>query len=101
MSRQMIVCWAIAFSTLGARAAHSQGMTGTLIGTVKDQQGGAIVRADVRVSSGALIGGPSVQPTNEKGQLRFPALPPGAYTLEVRASGFAAYHEDGIALGAG
>lgn len=35
----------------------AQGLTGTLIGTVKDEQGGVLAGASVRVSSSALIGG--------------------------------------------
>src|SRR5437879_2488599 len=35
----------------------AQGLTGTLIGTVKDDQGGVLPGAVVRVSSAALIGG--------------------------------------------
>jgi hypothetical protein len=88
-------------SWLFAGAAHGQGLTGALIGTVRDQQGGVIRGADVRVSSGALIGGPAQQVTNDKGQLRFPTLPPGAYTLEVRRAGFAPYAEESIAIGSG
>jgi hypothetical protein len=56
--------------------AGAQGLTGALIGTVKDAQGGVLSGAVVRVNSPALIGGPATLTTNEKGQLRFPALPP-------------------------
>lgn len=79
----------------------AQGVTGALIGTVKDQQGLPVPGADVRVSSPALIGGAMHQATNEKGQLRFPSLPPGSYTLDVALTGFATRHEDGIVIGAG
>jgi Carboxypeptidase regulatory-like domain len=64
---------------LQAHMAAAQGLTGALIGTVKDAQGGVLPGAIVRVSSPALIGGPETLTTNEKGQLRFPALPPGQY----------------------
>jgi len=37
--------------------ARAQGLTGALIGTVKDAQGGVLASAVVRVSSPALIGG--------------------------------------------
>ena len=36
----------------------AQGVTGALIGTVKDAQGGVLPGAVVRVGSPALIGGP-------------------------------------------
>ena len=81
--------------------AAAQGLTGALIGTVKDAQGGVLPGAVVRVSSPALIGGPATLTTNEKGQLRFPALPPGPYVLDIEIQGFATYHEEDILIGAG
>src|SRR5829696_1163073 len=81
--------------------AAGQGLTGTLIGTVKDGQAGVIVGAEASVSSPALIGGTATQTTNEKGQLRFTALPPGPYTLVIRVSGFTTRREEGIVVGGG
>jgi hypothetical protein len=79
----------------------AQEVTGTLVGTVYDAQGGALRDAAVRVGSPALIGSPRIVATNEKGQLRFPALPPGLYALDVEAPGFRAYHEADIRIGVG
>ena len=79
----------------------AQGLTGALIGTVEDAQGGVLPGAAVRVSSPALIGGPATVTTNEKGQLRFAVLPPGAYVLDITMPGFATYHEEDISIGAG
>src|SRR5258708_36300488 len=76
-------------------------MTGALIGTVKDTQGGVVPGALVRVSSPALIGGSATLTTNEKGQWRFPALPSGLYTLDVELQRFAPFQEIDIRLGAG
>ena len=81
--------------------APAQGLTGALIGTVKDAQGGVLTGAVVRVSSPALIGGPATLTTNEKGQLRFPALPPGPYVLDIEFQGFTTYHEEDIPIGVG
>jgi hypothetical protein len=83
------------------RVTAAQGLTGALIGTVKDPQGSAISGAVVRVTSPALIGGPSTVTTNEKGQLRFAVLPSGSYALDIEAPGFATYHEGDISIGAG
>jgi len=76
-------------------------LTGTLIGTVKDASGGVLPRASVHLSSPALIGGAETRTTHEKGQLRFPALPPGLYVLGIEAQGFSAYHEEDTHIGAG
>ena len=47
----LVACaWLPAIST-------AQGSTGSIIGTVKDEQGGVLTGASVRVSSPALIGG--------------------------------------------
>ena len=67
----------------------AQGLTGALIGTVRDAQGGVLPGARVRVSSPALIGGPMSLTTDEKGQLRFSTLPPGPYALDIELEGFA------------
>jgi len=83
------------------RTGLPQGLTGTLIGTVRDVQGGVLPGALVTVSSPALIGGPVTSPTNEKGQMRFQALPPGLYGLEVEMPGFVAHHDKDVVVGAG
>src|SRR5688572_10564564 len=79
--------------------AHAQGLTGTLICTVTDAQGGRVSGAVVRVTSPGLIGGPATAVTSETGQARFPVLPPGAYALEVSSPGLATYGEKDIAIG--
>src|SRR5215216_2175556 len=79
----------------------AQGLTGSLIGTVRDDQGGVLPGAVVRVTSPALMGGPTTSVTNEKGQLRFAALPPGSYVMDIELGGFATLHEEDIRIGAG
>lgn len=84
-----------------SRVVLAQGLTGALIGSVKDGQGGVLLGAVVRVTSPALILRQLTTTTSEKGQLRFPALPPGSYALDVEMPGFATYHEVDIRIGAG
>src|SRR5262245_33189444 len=78
----------------------AQGLTGTLIGTVRDEQGATVPGSQVRVASEALIGGPRTMPTNEAGRFRFPNLTPGSYKLDIEVPGFASYHEEDIRIGA-
>lgn len=80
------------------RAPSAQSLTGALIGSVKDAQGGVLPGATVRVSSPALVGGEELQTTNDKGQMRFSVLAPGTYSLDVEMPGFAALHESGIRI---
>jgi hypothetical protein len=75
-------------------------LTGALIGTVRDDQGCVLRDVNVRVSSAALIGGTATLTTNEKGQFRFPALPPGRYALDIELSRFTPLHEEDIRIGA-
>lgn len=79
----------------------AQGMTGTLIATVKDEQGSPVQGARVRIHSPALIGGPVTLTTPASGRLRFLTLPPGEYGLDVDLAQFDSYHEADIAVGAG
>ena len=81
---------------LASVAIDAQVLTGALIGTVKDEQGAVVPGALVRVTSPALIGGPATMTTNERGQFRFPVLPPATYALEIDLSGFAAYREAAV-----
>ena len=81
--------------------ALPQGLTAALVGTVSDQQGAAIAGALVRITSPALIGGSPATTTTERGQFRFPSLPPGAYALEIERQGFEPYQEADIRLGGG
>jgi len=99
--RYLALVTAAAAGLLFSGQAHAQGLTGTLIGTVKDAQGGIVVGAEVRVASPALIGGPRTATSNESGQVRFLALPPGLYVLDITMARFATLHEEEIRIGAG
>jgi hypothetical protein len=94
MAERVSLLFLLALTGIAPQPAFPQGLTGTLIGTVKDEQGGILPGALVQVSSRALIGGPATMPTNEKGQLRFQVLPPGSYVLD-RHWFFAGYQSYG------
>jgi len=99
--RWRLLALMVGLAVLWSPLTFAQGLTGALLGTVKDDHGGVVVGARVQISSPSLIGGPATLTTNDKGQLRFPALSPGAYVLDVETAGFASYHEENIAIGAG
>jgi hypothetical protein len=86
---------------LAPAAPSAQGLSGALIGAVRDPQGGIVAGAVVHVSSPALPGGPAQTATDENGRWRFPVLPPGTYIIEVSVPGFVAHREENIHLGAG
>jgi hypothetical protein len=100
-ARRYLLVFLAVIALLPARAS-AQELTGSLVGTVRDQQGGLLQGAVVRVTSPALIGGVQEITTNEKGYWRFPSLAPGTYVLTVAmATGFQEFKEEGIRVGPG
>src|SRR5262245_4734765 len=101
MTRRVAVALMLFFALLPGRAL-GQRLSGSLSGSVKDEQGGILAGATVILSSPAQIGGDQRTTANDKGQWRFPVLAPGVYALVVEmAGGFATYREEGISIGAG
>jgi hypothetical protein len=74
---------AVGFLAFVPIQTNAQSLTGTLVGTVKDSQGGVLPTAVVRLTSPALMSGEERTTSNDKGQWRFPVLPPGQYVLTV------------------
>jgi hypothetical protein len=85
-----------------AARAHAQGggasTTGTIQGRVADSQGGLLPGVTVTISSPALIGGAQTQVTNEQGNYRFPAVPPGTYAVEFDLTGFNRLRREAIQI---
>jgi hypothetical protein len=79
----------------------AQELTGTIVGTIRDEQGGALAGAHVRIESPSLIGGIQTRITNEKGQIRYTALPLGSYSIDIDLQRFAPHKEQGIQVGVG
>jgi outer membrane receptor protein involved in Fe transport len=88
-------------ATLGAPPVAAQTLTGTIFGRVVDAGDLPLPGATVTISSPQLIGGSQTRTTGPEGEYRFPALPPGTYTVQVQMSGFAVQSRPGILLSAG
>ncbi len=71
-------------------------ITGSIQGTVKDQEGGVLPGVTVTVRSEALVAGTMVAVTDERGGYRFPSLPPGVYALEAALAGFQTVTQEGV-----
>ena len=54
----------LAACALLPRATASQSLTGALIGTIRDDQGGGVPRVPVRITSPSLMGGAATTVTN-------------------------------------
>ena len=87
-----------------ATSAFAQGggasSTGTIQGRVTDAQGAVLPGVTVIAESPALIG-QQTSVTSETGNYRFPAVPPGTYTLTYELPGFTTVKREGIQISLG
>lgn len=73
------------------------GTFGTILGTVKDETGAVLPKVTVTVTN-ERTGIVRTAATNEEGSFQIPALLPGAYRVELEASGFKKYQQAGVDL---
>jgi len=94
-SRFMILLVTILFiTTLGFSQSRE---TGAIEGTVKDEQGNPLPGVTVTISSPSLMGVRTFI-TDAEGKFRFPALPPGEYTVKAELQGFVTVVRENIRL---
>src|ERR1051326_6050393 len=79
-----ILVLAVLLAALAVPTA-AQLQTGNLFGVVKTADGTPLPNVSVTLAGG---GAPIVQTTDEKGEFRFPGLPPGTYELVAEIDGF-------------
>src|SRR4030095_591044 len=80
--------------------ARGQVTTATLYGVVHDASGAILPGVSVIViHQGTTLTRDAV--TDERGESALPALPAGPYTIKLELSGFKAYENQGLKLGAG
>jgi|GEM_PF-389039 len=100
------LCALIAVATLALSSfllvanVFAQETTGGLQGTVKDATGAVVAKASV-VLTGTSLGGEKTLETDGSGYYRFANLPPGTYTVAVKASGFSELKREGILIEVG
>ncbi len=75
----------------------AQSLTGTIMGRVTDEQGGALAGATVTLTGRT---GSQAQVSDSKGEYRFVALDPGVYDIKAQLQGFKPKGESAIDLGA-
>src|ERR1700749_2446010 len=78
-------------------AAHAQQITGTIVGTVKDQSGALVSTATVKATN-VDTGFSRSAPTNGYGEYRIDYLPVGKYSVESEAAGFRRFVQLNIVL---
>ncbi len=90
----------LVFTTVPSASAQQSETTGGLQGYVKDKSGGAIVKAEVELTSPALLGKKTAE-TDGAGFFHFALLPPGEYTTTITMQSFRTYKRTGIRLEVG
>jgi hypothetical protein len=86
---------------LATTAAFAQITTGTITGTVRDEQGGVIPGATVVLISEARGTKSSPVVTNETGNYTFPNVTPDSYTVEISMDSFKLARRTGVAVSGG
>ncbi len=82
--------WSMVFLLVLGICAYASGqiLTGSIRGTVKDEEGAILPGVSVELRSPVLIGGPKSTTTSERGFFRFANLPPGLYEITFSLEGF-------------
>ena len=82
---------------LATHLLHAQTTSGSLTGTIVDQQLAVIAGANVTVKDDA-IGFAQTTASDREGHFTFPSLPPGTYTVAVESKGFKKTETKGLLL---
>ncbi|MBI5444779.1 MAG: carboxypeptidase regulatory-like domain-containing protein, partial [Deltaproteobacteria bacterium] len=88
---------AVAVLVTGSAVAQT---TGAIVGTVTDNTGATLPGVSVEIRSASLLGTRSVV-SDSRGYFRFPAIPPGTYTLAASLSGFTKLEKTNIRVALG
>jgi hypothetical protein len=91
MRTKLVTLLAAAVFLIPAASIAQIGQTAVLTGTVADASGAVLPGVTVTVTGESLIGGSRTSVTDENGVYRFPAIPPGTYTVSAELSGFKPY----------
>jgi len=77
--------------------ATAQQTTGSIVGTVKDQQGAVVNTAKIKATN-VNTGFTRTAPVNGEGEFRIDYLPVGKYTVQAEAATFERYLQQNLAL---
>jgi hypothetical protein len=95
LAQRSLVLAVLMFASVAS--IHAQQITGSIVGTVKDQTGAVVNAATVKATN-VETGFTRSAPTNGYGQYRIDYLPVGGYTVEMEASGFRRFVQKNIVL---
>ncbi|HKV62266.1 MAG TPA: TonB-dependent receptor [Candidatus Acidoferrum sp.] len=98
MKQRMLVVLLAAICALTASSiAWSQTVQGVITGTITDPTGAVVPNATVTITNVGTNASQTVT-TGDDGSYRFPLVPPGAYTIVVKAANFAEVRTSGIVV---
>jgi hypothetical protein len=98
--KKVFVLLVLAFF-LAINISYAQRLTGTMMGTLRDDTGIALPGATVKIQSPALIDGIKLAITTSSGVYFFRTLPPGTYTAIFSLQGLQTYKKKGIVISMG
>jgi hypothetical protein len=79
----------------GAAGLEAQTLTGTIAGTVRDEQGAVLPGVNVTLTGRT---GSQTTVTDANGEYRFPALEPGMYSVSGELSGFQPTRQENVSI---
>ncbi len=97
---RFVLCAVVVFAAFGAERLHAQAVGATLAGTVTDQTGSVVPKANVVILNTAT-GETRTVDTNADGLYSAPNLQPGNYSVTVTADGFSKAVQNGLVLTVG
>ena len=99
MTKRWVVLAAVTILVLATASIPALGQvtSGTIIGTVTDQQGAAVAGAKVTVTDVAK-GTSDTTTTNDSGNYTVTHLIPDLYTVKIEASGFKTFQQSGVTV---
>jgi hypothetical protein len=95
--RALLLCAALMVAAVGATPASAQTFRGTILGTVTDTSGAAILNAKVSIRN-VDTGVERTTDTNGNGEYLMPELPVGTYKVTITQAGFQAAVTNGVVV---
>jgi hypothetical protein len=95
--RVFVVFLVIIFVLAASGVAWSQSVQGVITGTITDPTGAVVPKATVTITNLGTNATQTVT-TGDDGSYRFPLVPPGAYTIVVKAANFAEVRTSGVVV---
>jgi hypothetical protein len=86
---------------LTAVPAVAQVQTGSILVKAVDEQGAVLPGVTVTISSAVLVAGQMTSVTDAGGAVRFPALPPGTYSVKLELQGFQTLVRENVIVSVG